>query len=146
MEVEDLEDTLVQSQEWEVYQEMDKNQALEKSREKIKRKKILIQAIGHHMEALDQDLKDHMGQDQDLEVHMDQDQDLKDHMGQDQDLEDHMDQDQDLEDHMDQDQDLEDHMDQNQDLEDHMGQNQDLEDHMDQKDLKDLESHLEGQG
>ena len=43
-------DTLAKSQEWEIIQEAEKNQALEKSQEKKKKKKSQIQTIDLHME------------------------------------------------------------------------------------------------
>ena len=57
MEVEDMEDTLAKNQEWEIIQEEDKNQVLEKNQEKKKKKKSQIQAIDLHMEGQDQDLE-----------------------------------------------------------------------------------------
>ena len=52
-----MEDTLAKNQEWEIIQEEDKNQVLEKNQEKKKKKKSQIQAIDLHMEGQDQDLE-----------------------------------------------------------------------------------------
>ena len=65
-----MRDTLIKSQEWEVCQEV------EKSQEKMEKKKSQVQKIDLHLEALAQDLEGYMDL-MDLEGPMDQNQGLE---------------------------------------------------------------------